>query len=93
MVARPRNSRPNRVLATLLNRTRTGLSACLLGIALLAAPAPADAASRIKDIADFEGVRENLLVHFIGWAIVFEIRTRDSDSRSRRKSTSHSSGE
>jgi len=40
-----------------------GVALALLG-GLLLNPAPATAASRIKDIADFEGVRENLLVGY-----------------------------
>lgn len=39
------------------------LGALALALAV-AAPAPASAASRIKDIADFEGVRDNLLVGY-----------------------------
>lgn len=40
-----------------------GVALALLG-GLLLNPAPAAAASRIKDIADFEGVRENLLIGY-----------------------------
>jgi flagellar P-ring protein precursor FlgI len=36
----------------------------VLALALLAPAAPADAASRIKDIADFEGVRDNMLIGY-----------------------------
>src|SRR3546814_4503223 len=38
-----------------------GLAGLILG---LCQPMPAEAASRIKDIADFEGVRENQLVGY-----------------------------
>jgi flagellar P-ring protein precursor FlgI len=37
---------------------------CLIALALLAVATPAGATSRIKDIADFEGVRENQLVGY-----------------------------
>jgi flagellar P-ring protein precursor FlgI len=43
------------------------LAACLLGVALGLAPQAAFGASRVKDIADFEGVRDNMLV---GYGIV-----------------------
>lgn len=46
---------------------RTFLGACLtaaLVAAMVVCAAPASAASRIKDIADFEGVRDNLLVGY-----------------------------
>jgi len=36
----------------------------LLALAVLALPQPAHAVSRIKDIADFEGVRDNMLVGY-----------------------------
>ncbi len=80
MVAKPRNSRPIWDLPVLLAHARKGISACLLGVALLAAPSPTDAASRIKDIADFEGVRENLLV---GYGLVVGLKgTGDSLNKS-----------
>jgi len=43
---------------------RVALAAATLWFAALSLAAPAAAASRIKDIADFEGVRENLLVGY-----------------------------
>jgi len=43
----------------------TALRAAAIALALVAAlPGQADAASRIKDIADFEGVRDNMLVGY-----------------------------
>jgi flagellar P-ring protein precursor FlgI len=59
---------------------RLGLAA-LAALALsLAAAAPASALSRIKDIADFEGVRDNLLV---GYGLVVGLNgTGDSLNRS-----------
>lgn len=53
---------PFRSLAAAFVRCRLG---ALLGVALLVAMAgPAGAASRIKDIADFEGIRDNMLVGY-----------------------------
>ena len=52
---------------------RTGVPAAasallaLLAFAIFAAPAPAGAQARIKDIAEFEGVREN---HLVGYGLV-----------------------
>lgn len=43
---------------------RAALAATALWFVVLSLAAPAAAASRIKDIADFEGVRENLLVGY-----------------------------
>ena len=45
-----------------LQRAFSGLSAAILGLAVLTASVDVLAQSRIKDVADFEGVRENLLV-------------------------------
>ena len=39
-------------------------AAFVLAAGLLSAPSPADAASRIKDVVNFEGVRDNLLVGY-----------------------------
>ncbi|MBV9521842.1 MAG: flagellar basal body P-ring protein FlgI, partial [Alphaproteobacteria bacterium] len=50
-----------RAMQRRLCRTAGPLLACL---ALLAASLPAAAASRVKDIADFEGIRENMLVGY-----------------------------
>lgn len=55
-------------MATASSLTALGMAA-RLGAALLAlfvalAPAEADARSRIKDIADFEGVRQNMLIGY-----------------------------
>lgn len=47
-----------------LQRAVSGLGAAILGLAVLTATVSASAQSRIKDIADFEGVRENLLVGY-----------------------------
>ncbi|WP_291007206.1 flagellar basal body P-ring protein FlgI [Ferrovibrio sp.] len=46
----------------LLNRIATGLA--LVAIVSLSLPQPAQAGSRIKDVADFEGIRENMLVGY-----------------------------
>jgi flagellar P-ring protein precursor FlgI len=55
--------------------------ASLLGVAaILLSAAPAAAASRVKDIADFEGIRENMLV---GYGLVVGLNgTGDSLNRS-----------
>lgn len=55
--------------------------ACMLALAaLLETNGPASAASRVKDIADFEGIRENLLV---GYGLVVGLNgTGDSLNRS-----------
>ena len=47
-----------------LQRALSGVSAAILGLAVLTAAVSASAQSRIKDVADFEGVRENLLVGY-----------------------------
>lgn len=47
-----------------LQRALSGVSAAILGLAVLTAAISASAQSRIKDVADFEGVRENLLVGY-----------------------------
>ena len=47
-----------------LQRALSGFGAAILGLAVLAATVNASAQSRIKDVADFEGVRENLLVGY-----------------------------
>jgi flagellar P-ring protein precursor FlgI len=47
-----------------LRRLSRGLMAALLTFTPLMLPAPASALSRIKDIAEFEGVRENQLVGY-----------------------------
>ena len=47
-----------------LRRALSGVSAAILGLAVLTAAISASAQSRIKDVADFEGVRENLLVGY-----------------------------
>ncbi|MSP68019.1 MAG: flagellar basal body P-ring protein FlgI [Alphaproteobacteria bacterium] len=52
-----------RVWRNLRHPLRWAIKLVLL-IAMAAATSPADAASRIKDIADFEGIRENLLVGY-----------------------------
>ena len=39
-------------------------AAFVLAAVLVSAPSPADAASRIKDVVNFEGVRDNLLVGY-----------------------------
>jgi hypothetical protein len=73
---------------TTLRRTSGGVAwvlAALLSLALLACglAAPAEAASRIKDLVDFEGVRDNQLV---GYGLVVGLnktgsRTAASPSR------------
>ena len=55
-------------------RALHGIAALLLAL-FLAAP-PAAAASRIKDIADFEGVRDNMLV---GYGLVVGLNTTGDD--------------
>lgn len=55
------------------------VAACLFGalaLVLISVPRPAEAASRIKDIADFEGVRENLLV---GYGLVVGLKGTGDD--------------
>jgi len=47
-----------------LQRALSGFSAAILGLAVLTTAVSASAQSRIKDVADFEGVRENLLVGY-----------------------------
>lgn len=47
-----------------LQRALSGFSAAILGLAVLTVAVSASAQSRIKDVADFEGVRENLLVGY-----------------------------
>lgn len=49
---------------SVLQRAVSGFSAAILGFAVLTAAVSASAQSRIKDVADFEGVRENLLVGY-----------------------------
>ncbi|MBY0431353.1 MAG: flagellar basal body P-ring protein FlgI [Rhodospirillales bacterium] len=57
--------RANRHLAAIFRPATRWLAAVLCAAAVLAAPAlPAHANSRIKDIADFEGVRDNMLVGY-----------------------------
>ncbi|MBM3573280.1 MAG: flagellar basal body P-ring protein FlgI, partial [Alphaproteobacteria bacterium] len=69
---------PNR-LSTFLRTSRAALAGAALGIALLTGT-PVDGASRIKDIADFEGVRNNML---IGYGLVVGLPgTGDTLSRS-----------
>ena len=50
----------------------------LLAATLLAAPLPAQATSRIKDIADFEGVRDNQLV---GYGLVVGLNGTGDDTK------------
>ena len=45
-------------------RTARLFIAALTALALALPPRPASALSRIKDIADFEGVRDNMLVGY-----------------------------
>ena len=49
------------------------LAASLVAVTIGMMPAPALGASRIKDIADFEGVRENMLVGYglvvVSWLV------------------------
>jgi flagellar P-ring protein FlgI len=67
------------MLASLLPLRRIGLALAAMGL-LFAAAAPALASSRIKDIADFEGVRDNMLV---GYGLVVGLNgTGDSLNRS-----------
>jgi flagellar P-ring protein FlgI len=47
-----------------LGKILTTLAATTLGISLILAAAPVSAQTRIKDIVDFEGVRENLLIGY-----------------------------
>ena len=60
-------------------RHRLGLAVFALALLLTGAAAPAHALSRIKDIADFEGVRDNMLV---GYGLVVGLNgTGDSLNR------------
>jgi len=55
----------NTIIQEWFRRTLRPLAATVLGLLLCAGPADtADAASRIKDIVDFQGVRKNLLVGY-----------------------------
>jgi len=45
-------------------KIRIGATLALVGSMLIAGIAPATAASRIKDIADFQGIRDNLLIGY-----------------------------
>ena len=72
------------------HRTRAVISrlAAVVAVLLLALPAPALSQSRIKDIADFEGVRDNLLV---GYGLVVGLDGTGDDLfffSSRRRHTS-----
>ncbi len=60
-------------------RTVTSRLAALVAVFLLALPAPAHAQSRIKDITDFEGVRDNLLV---GYGLVVGLNGTGDDLNS-----------
>ncbi|MBF0356006.1 MAG: flagellar basal body P-ring protein FlgI [Alphaproteobacteria bacterium] len=51
-------------MASLFAPCRNSLRALLLAFAMMGSAAPAWADSRIKDIADFEGVRDNMLVGY-----------------------------
>ena len=59
----PSASRSHRTRAV-TSRSVTSRLAAFVAVLLLALPAPALSQSRIKDIADFEGVRDNLLVGY-----------------------------
>jgi flagellar P-ring protein FlgI len=65
-----------------VRRPRARLLACvvaLLALMALALPSPADATSRIKDIADFEGIRDNMLV---GYGLVVGLKGSGDSLRS-----------
>lgn len=53
-----------RAIRTLLAASARVLVAAMISAALAAAAGPAEARSRIKDIADFEGVRQNMLIGY-----------------------------
>ena len=55
------------------------LAAATIGIVCLVATSPAAASSRIKDIADFEGVRDNMLV---GYGLVVGLKGTGDTLRS-----------
>jgi flagellar P-ring protein precursor FlgI len=57
MISRQNNKR-------LFTRFSGFTAAFVLAAGLVSAPSPADAASRIKDVVNFEGVRDNLLVGY-----------------------------
>jgi len=56
------NPRPNKM--RLFTRISGFTAALVLAAALVSNPSPVDAASRIKDVVNFEGVRDNLLVGY-----------------------------
>ena len=66
MYSRSRHHRPAPELGHLsgLQRAFGPFIAAILALAMLVSPVGAGAQSRIKDVADFEGVRENLLVGY-----------------------------
>jgi flagellar P-ring protein precursor FlgI len=51
-------------IKTLTSATLRPVAACLLVVTMMATAMEASAQSRIKDIADFEGVRDNMLVGY-----------------------------
>ncbi len=53
-----------RRLFSLRRATFARLAALVLGVLAIVAPSAAEARSRIKDIADFEGVRQNMLIGY-----------------------------
>ena len=53
-----------RRLSSLRHAALVRLAALVLGVLAAIVPAPAEARSRIKDIADFEGVRQNMLIGY-----------------------------
>jgi flagellar P-ring protein precursor FlgI len=53
-----------RRLSSLRHAALARLAALVLGVLAAIVPAPAEARSRIKDIADFEGVRQNMLIGY-----------------------------
>lgn len=62
-----------------VRRPRARLIACVVALMALALPSPADATSRIKDIADFEGIRDNMLV---GYGLVVGLKGSGDSLRS-----------
>jgi len=69
-----------------LRRSLIPLAFIALSMAIVGQPGPASAQSRIKDIADFEGVRENLLV---GYGLVVGLNGT-GDTLTNSKFTEHS---
>jgi len=70
------NSKDDRLIPSLVRRCAVLAAAACLAASVLVPASPASAASRIKDIADFEGIRDNFLV---GYGLVFGLNGTGDD--------------